>query len=124
MPSSKLNQDSAKAVAVDDIADETEESKRDDDYEIEDFYEDDASPQKPLNADLQGTDLELDYSQTHLEDFLKSQTNASLLKGSQLQTGQLLNSFLSTYNKMKGTQQPTNRQTMNDIEENSEQESF
>lgn len=51
-------------AAVDDIADETEESKREDDYEIEDFYEDDASPQKPvtMNADLQGTDLELDYS--------------------------------------------------------------
>lgn len=106
VPSNKLNQDSAHAIAVDDIADETEESKREDDYEIEDFYEDEASPQKPvvMNADLQGTENELDYSQTHLEDFLKSQTNASLLKGSQLQTGQLLNSFLSTYNKMKGTQ--------------------
>lgn len=46
-------------------------------------------------------DFDLDYSQTHLEDFLKSQTSNSLMKGSNIQSGQLLNSFLSTYNKMK-----------------------
>lgn len=48
-------------------------------------------------------DLDLNYSQTHLEDFLKSQTSSSLMKGSNIQSGQLLNSFLSTYNKLKGT---------------------
>ena len=46
-------------------------------------------------------DIDLDYSQTHLEDFLKSQTTSSMMKGSNIQSGQLLNSFLSTYNKMK-----------------------
>jgi hypothetical protein len=58
------------------------------------------------NGDLAVNDegeLDLDYSQTHLDDFLKSQTNNSLLKGSQIQSGQLLTSFLSTYNKMRGT---------------------
>lgn len=48
-------------------------------------------------------DLDLDYSQTHLDDFLKSQTSSSMMKGSNIQSGQLLNSFLSTYNKMKGS---------------------
>jgi len=46
---------------------------------------------------------ELNYSQTHLDDFLKSHTSSSLMKGSNIQSGQLLNSFLSTYNKLKGT---------------------
>ena len=49
------------------------------------------------------SDLDLDYSQTHLEDFLKSQTSSSLMKGSNIQSGQLLNSFITTYNKMKGS---------------------
>ena len=60
-------------------------------------------------------DDELDYSQTHLEDFLKSQLNQSTrgnannasgtnkhISTTNVQSGQLLNSFLSTYNKMKG----------------------
>jgi hypothetical protein len=53
----------------DDIADETEESKADE--SIQDFYEDD---QIKLNTDLEVADKDenLDYSQTHLEDFLKS----------------------------------------------------
>ena len=48
-------------------------------------------------------ELDLDYSQTHLDDFLKSQTSSTMMKGSNIQSGQLLNSFLSTYNKMKGS---------------------
>ena len=47
-------------------------------------------------------EFDLDYSQTHLDDFLKSHTS-STLKGTNIQSGQLLNSFLSTYNKLKGT---------------------
>ena len=46
-------------------------------------------------------DLDLDYSQTHLDDFLKSQTNSSMMKGTNVQSGQLLTSFLSTYNKAR-----------------------
>ena len=48
-----------------------------------------------------------------MEDFLKSQLNQSAIasgtahnkqvSSSNVQSGQLLNSFLSTYNKMKGT---------------------
>lgn len=82
----------------DDIADETEESKQD---EIEDFYENEES----MMNTKKNQDIDLDYSQTHLEDFLKSQTQSQLLKGSQVQTGQLLNSFITTYNKM--TRGPT-----------------
>ena len=37
----------------------------------------------------------MDYSQTHLEDFLKSQSNRGVT------SQQLLNSFVSTYNKTK-----------------------
>ena len=48
-------------------------------------------------------DLDLDYSQTHLDDFLKSNMSSSMMKGTNIQSGQLLNSFLSTYNKMKGS---------------------
>ena len=46
-------------------------------------------------------DIDLDYSQTHLDDFLKSQTASSMMKGTNVQSGQLLNSFLSTYNKAR-----------------------
>ena len=46
-------------------------------------------------------DLDLDYSQTHLDDFLKSHTSSTMMKGTNIQSGHLLNSFLSTYNKMK-----------------------
>ena len=45
-------------------------------------------------------DLDLDYSQTHLDDFLKSQTN-STMKGTNVQSGQLLTSFLSTYKQAR-----------------------
>ena len=46
----------------------------------------------------------MDYSQTHLDTFLLSQTsNSTMLKGTNIQSGHLLNSFLSTYNKMKGS---------------------
>ena len=54
--------------------------------------------------DMDEEELDLDYSQTHLDDFLKSHTSSTMLKGTNIQSGQLLNSFLSTYNKMKGSQ--------------------
>ena len=37
--------------------------------------------------DANSEDFDLDYSQTHLEDFLKSQTSNSLMKGSNIQSG-------------------------------------
>lgn len=42
-------------------------------------------------------EIDFDYSQTHLEDFLKSQGHNTLIKNS----NQLLNTFLSSYSKMK-----------------------
>ena len=62
------------------IEDETP-SRDDDKPYIEDFYEDEG--------------VDMDYSQTHLEDFLKSQSNRGVT------SQQLLNSFVSTYNKTK-----------------------
>ena len=55
------------------------------------------------DADVDDDDLDLDYSQTHLDDFLKSHNSSTMMKGTNIQSGQLLNSFLSTYNKMKGS---------------------
>lgn len=46
-------------------------------------------------------DIDFDYSQTHLEDFLKSQNRNTLLKNSNVHSTQLLNTFLSSYSKMK-----------------------
>jgi len=91
-----------------------------DDDGIEDFYGDDtlktlknkqkeegakAGEQENDDDDLgmDDDDLDLDYSQTHLDDFLKSNMSSSMMKGTNIQSGQLLNSFLSTYNKMKGS---------------------
>jgi len=49
-------------------------------------------------------EIDFDYSQTHLDDFLKSQTQNNLFKNSNVQSTQLLNTFLSSYNKMKSGQ--------------------
>ena len=53
-----------------------------------------------MNED-QEEDIDFDYSQTHLEDFLKSQNRNTLLKNSNVHSTQLLNTFLSSYSKMK-----------------------
>ena len=45
-------------------------------------------------------DKELDFSQSHLDEFLTSQ-NKTLLKGANIQSGQLLSSFVTTVNRMK-----------------------
>eukprot|EP00347_Sterkiella_histriomuscorum_P022347 403330799 len=108
-----------------DINDEVEES----DY-IQDYYEDisndadnknskkqnqnnNGDPQHPSLNDqdqyfdnLEGMegngdeDIDFDYSQTHLEDFLKSHMGQNT-KNSNIQSSQLLNTFLSSYSKMK-----------------------
>ena len=100
------------------IEDEVGDSYAQDEDGIEDFYGDDTFKDGTMKNKIKAAgetavedglenmddeDLDLDYSQTHLDDFLKSQTSSSLLKGSNIQSGQLLNSFLSTYNKMKGS---------------------
>ena len=46
----------------------------------DDDGEDDADDVDDANSE----DFDLDYSQTHLEDFLKSQTSNSLMKGSNI----------------------------------------
>lgn len=100
----------------DQIEDEVGDSYVEEDG-IEDFYGDDTFKDgaikdkvKEAGQAVEGAveaenmdedDLDLDYSQTHLDDFLKSHTSSTMLKGSNIQSGQLLNSFLSTYNKMK-----------------------
>lgn len=107
----------------DQIEDEVGDSYVDDDG-IEDFYGDDTfkhgtqkdkikagigAGEGEVNDDgddiegLNDDDLDLAYSQTHLDDFLRSQTSTTMMKGTNIQSGQLLNSFLSTYNKMKSS---------------------
>lgn len=65
----------------------------------------------------------MDYSQTHLEDFLKSQSNRGVT------SQQLLHSFVSTYNKtkkekkvLKAVQPITETQIDEDIEDSTPQE--
>ena len=36
------------------------------------------------NGEEDDMDLDLDYSQTHLDDFLKSQTSSTLMKGTHI----------------------------------------
>ena len=109
-----------KPPAEDDEGDQIEDEIGEDieDGGIEDFYGDDTFKEgvekKKKNvaegdvenlddADVDDDDLDLDYSQTHLDDFLKSHNSSTMMKGTNIQSGQLLNSFLSTYNKMKGS---------------------
>ena len=72
---------------------------------IEDFYQDDTLNEN-LHDDLEGATneqeelLDMDYSQTQLDDFLKSQASRGLSSHA------LLQSFVSTYNKSKN-QKPT-----------------
>lgn len=82
--------------------------------EIEDFYEDltteklqkaSAEPRaaQPITTVFVDEDIDLDYSQTHLDDFLKTHGQNTMIKGSQL-----MNTFLSSYSKMKsGTTGPS-----------------
>ena len=82
----------------DDIEDTTEQ--QDETSEIQDYYEDIDIPKGVTVAD-DDENIDFDYSQSHLEDFLKSQTANTLLKGSNVQSSQLINTFLTSYNKMK-----------------------
>ena len=109
----------SKEDAGEDIEDEVGDNISDDEVnEIEDFYgtvderntkgagkgEEEIKDEAAAGEDeeeLHEMDTDLDYSQTHLDDFLKSQTSSSLMKGTNIQSGQLLNSFLSTYNKAR-----------------------
>lgn len=62
---------------------------------IEDFY-DNESQEKVQKVDEENDEgLDMDYSQTQLDDFLKSHSNRGL------SSHQLLQSFVSTYNKTK-----------------------
>lgn len=88
---------------IDDIDDET--LNPDEDYDaIEDFYDNENTPEKVRNAedpDVDGAEddndeIDMDYSQSQLDDFLKSQSN----RGLNSQT--LVKSFISTYNKTRG----------------------
>ena len=102
---------------ADEIEDEIGDSQANDEDGIEDFYGNDTFKEGTQKSKLKGAaaegagedddmdnledDLDLDYSQTHLDDFLKSHTSSTMMKGTNIQSGHLLNSFLSTYNKMK-----------------------
>lgn len=82
----------------DDIEDEVADSPGEDG--IEDFYGDDtlknanSKVKKALATgaevgeeeanDLEEEDLDLDYSQTHLDDFLKSHNSSTMMKGSNI----------------------------------------
>lgn len=52
------------------------------------------------NVDLMDDDIDFNYSCTQLEDFLKSQNH---MKNTNVQSSQLLNTFLSSYSKMRST---------------------
>jgi hypothetical protein len=90
----------------DDIDDETHNPKEGDPFDktndqvlIEDFYDENQSEkerQEAIPTSENGDDqLDMDYSQSQLDDFLKSQSNRGL------SSQQLLHSFVSTYNKTK-----------------------
>lgn len=49
--------------------------------------------------------MDLEYSQTHLDDFLKSQSKHSRIQ-QRAQSGALLNSFVTTVNKVKQLPKP------------------
>jgi len=97
-----LDQEVRASNDQDEIRDETidEEDINDEveDY-IQDFYEDVGANKDQQHQD--DDEIDFDYSQTHLEDFLKSQTGNTLLKGTNIQSSQLMNTFLSSYSKMK-----------------------
>ena len=102
-----LQQEDSKEEPIEDIEDEVADKYSDDEFnEIEDYYgtmDSENKAKKEAKAEANNEDdmdLDLDYSQTHLDDFLKSQTN-STMKGTNVQSGQLLTSFLSTYKQAR-----------------------
>lgn len=62
---------------------------------IEDFYDNEGTDNKEKQEEDADDQLDMDYSQTQLDDFLKSHSNRGL------SSHQLLQSFVSTYNKTK-----------------------
>lgn len=62
---------------------------------IEDFYDNESDQNKDKQDEEADDQLDMDYSQTQLDDFLKSHSNRGL------SSHQLLQSFVSTYNKTK-----------------------
>ena len=74
-------------------AEQVEEDIKDETFEIYDEPEDN-------HLDNNYQDRDLDLSQSHLDEFLNSQ-NKTLLKGANIQSGQLLSSFVTTVNRMK-----------------------
>lgn len=77
-----IEKESPRDDAIDDEIGEIE-APRDEEL-IEDFYED-INPEKKQKEEDEG-ELDLDYSQTHLDDFIKSQTGNSMFKGSNVQS--------------------------------------
>ena len=78
---------------IEDIEDEVADKYSDDEFnEIEDYYgtmdneEKGKNEKKGETLNEEDMDLDLNYSQTHLDDFLKSQTN-STMKGTNVQSG-------------------------------------
>lgn len=121
LQSSEVRQKPPVDEDADEIEDEVGDSLNGDDG-IEDFYGDDTFKDGTIKSKVKAAgdaaddidnlddddkadeeDFDLDYSQTQLDDFLKSNMSSSMMKGTNIQSGQLLNSFLSTYNKMKGS---------------------
>lgn len=88
---------------ADQIEDEVGDSYHDPDEDgIEDFYGDDTFKDKDKKASKirakggeqddddiheEEDEFELDYSQTHLDDFLKSQASSAQMKGTNIQSG-------------------------------------
>lgn len=79
----------------------------DESKDIEDFYDEQGleeqkksleKGQKANDVGAENEELDMDYSHTHLEEFLKSNNGGNHAASGQ----QLLNSFMSTYNKTKG----------------------
>lgn len=101
----------------DEIVDETPKNL---DEGIEDYYgEDEEVGKGDAHADADADDgFDMDYSQTHLDDFLKSQSTRGL------NSQQLVQSFLSTYNKTKKKQELKQTQPSNvlPIDENIEED--
>lgn len=78
-----------------------DETPKNQDDVIQDYYgEDEEIGKIEAHADGENDDaFDMDYSQTHLDDFLKSQSTRGL------NSQQLVQSFLSTYNKTKKKQE-------------------
>lgn len=76
------------------IGEEIKDEPTNQDEFINDYY-DENLPDEPLK-----NNQDLDYSQSHLDDFLKSQVSRQMLKNTNIQSGALLSSFVTTVNRM------------------------